>query len=64
MGAAPSEPEAWQAVSTIIGEPVLNGLLDTWDTARHCPTGIYRLKLTVVDQTATEVCRTRWTTWP
>jgi hypothetical protein len=50
------EPEAWRAVSETKGEPVLNGLLDQWDTSR-VPDGAYRLKLTVVDQVAAEVCR-------
>lgn len=49
-------PEAWQAVSTTIAEPVLNGLLDTWDTT-SLSDGLYRLKLTVVDTASQEPCR-------
>lgn len=51
-----NDPQAWRAVSDIRREPVINGLLDQWDTSRM-PDGVYRLKLTVVDQTAAEICR-------
>jgi hypothetical protein len=51
-----SEPESWRAVSDVRHEPVINGLLDQWDTDR-AGDGVVRLKLTVVDQAATEVCR-------
>lgn len=50
------DPQAWRAVSDIRREPVINGLLDQWDTAR-LPDGAYRLKLTVVDQSSAEICR-------
>jgi hypothetical protein len=53
---APSnDPQAWRAVSDIRHEPVINGLLDQWDTGRM-PDGVYRLKLTVVDESAAEIC--------
>lgn len=51
-----SEPEVWRAVSHVKPEPVINGLLDTWNTA-VIPDGSHRLKLTVVDEAAVEVCR-------
>jgi len=49
-------PEQWSAVSTTISTPVRNGLLDRWDSTRLAD-GRYRLKLTVVDASAQEVCR-------
>jgi len=53
---APSdEPDAWRAVSEIRPEPVINGLLDQWATGSLAD-GLYRLKLTVVELTGTEVC--------
>jgi hypothetical protein len=48
--------EVWGAVSDVHREAVINGLLDQWNTAQ-VPDGVYRLKLTVVDQAAVEVCR-------
>jgi hypothetical protein len=51
-----SEPDVWRAVSDVRREAVINGLLDQWHTA-PVPDGTYRLKLTVVDQAAVEVCR-------
>lgn len=54
---APADnPEVWIAVSNIIEQPVRNGVLDRWDT-RAVPDGMYRLKLTVVDDRYQEVCR-------
>lgn len=50
------DPENWRAVSHTIDEPVLNGLLDEWDTT-SVPDGLYRLKLTVVNGQYQEVCR-------
>jgi hypothetical protein len=49
------DPESWRAVSDIRREAVINGLLDVWDTSR-VPDGLYRLKLTVVDEAAVEMC--------
>lgn len=54
---APADnPEVWIAVSNIIEQPVRNGVLDRWDTSA-VPDGVYRLKLTVVDDRYQEVCR-------
>jgi hypothetical protein len=54
---APAQaPESWSAVSDVRTEPVVNGLLDQWDTTR-LPDGRYRLRLVVVDARADEVCR-------
>jgi hypothetical protein len=50
------EPESWRAVSTIIDSTARHALLDTWDTT-VLPDGVYRLKLTMVDQTSQEPCR-------
>lgn len=54
--AAAESPETWSALSTTIDQPVVNGLLDQWDTSR-VPDGRYRLKLTAVDQDSQERCR-------
>jgi hypothetical protein len=51
-----SNPEAWRAVSEVKSEPVINGLLDQWNTG-PLPDGLYRLKLTAVDRSAAEVCK-------
>lgn len=51
-----SEPESWRAVSSTIDRQVSNGLLDRWDS-RGLADGVYRLKLTAVDDQANEVCR-------
>ena len=51
-----TEPESWRAVSSTIDRQVSNGRLDSWDS-RALPDGIYRLKLTAVDDQANEVCR-------
>lgn len=51
-----SDPETWSAVSMTRPQPVVNGLLDEWDTARLSD-GTYRLKLTVVDVRGQEPCR-------
>jgi len=50
------DPESWSAVSSTMAEPVVNGLLDVWNTSR-LPDGAYRLKLTVVDHQSQEVCK-------
>ncbi len=50
------DPENWSAVSTTVQDPVLNGLLDLWNT-ETVRDGVYRLKLTVVDGAFQEVCR-------
>jgi len=50
------DPETWSALSTTKLQPVVNGLLDEWNTT-VLPDGSYRLKLTVVDTAAQEPCR-------
>ncbi len=53
--ASQANPDSWSAVSTIKSQPVVNGLLDEWDTSR-LPDGPYRLRLVVVDPAGREVC--------
>ncbi|MCE7937364.1 MAG: hypothetical protein DYG90_01965 [Chloroflexi bacterium CFX6] len=48
--------ERWSAVSDTVDQPMVNGLLDMWDTT-GLPDGAYRLKLTVVDTDYQERCR-------
>ncbi len=54
--AAQAQPETWSAVSSTIDRPLRNGQLDLWNSAA-LPDGVYRLKLTAVDQEANERCR-------
>ena len=54
--AAREAPESWIAVSEVVEQPVRNGSLDLWRTG-DLPEGVYRLKLTVVDQSHGEACR-------
>lgn len=49
-------PENWAAVSQTVSNPVINGLLDVWNTTT-VPDGSYLLKLTVVNPRGEEVCR-------
>ena len=44
------EPSSWHSTSDIHGQPVADGLLETWNTAGF-PDGAYKLRLTVVDVT-------------
>jgi len=44
------KPEHWSSVSDIHKQPVVDGVLDTWDTSSF-PEGVYVLRLTVVDVT-------------
>jgi len=44
------KPAAWHVISDVHRAPVINGVLDTLDTAT-LPNGVYWLRLTVVDQT-------------
>lgn len=43
-------PETWNSIDQVHREPVLNGLLGTWDVSGF-PPGVYKLRLTVVDIT-------------
>ena len=43
-------PANWSSISDIHRTPVLNGLLDVWDTT-SLPAGSYSLRLVVVDNT-------------
>ncbi len=53
--ASQASPDSWSAVSTTRDQPVINGLLDEWDTSR-LPDGRYRLRLVIVDPAGREVC--------
>ena len=54
------EPTAWHVVSDIHEAPVINGVLDEFETTA-VPDGVYCLQLTVVDQTGNfpPPCRVR-----
>ncbi len=54
--ASESRPGTWSAVSNVISQPLDQGVLDRWNT-QALPDGLYRLKLTVVDQVGQEICR-------
>jgi len=43
-------PTTWSSLSEVHREPIINGVLDFWNTAL-VPPGLYRLKLTIVDIT-------------
>jgi len=49
------QPEFWRAVSTTYRQPVIDGVLDRWNTT-VLPDGIYHLRLTAVDIRGQEVC--------
>ena len=49
------QPEFWRAVSTTYPQPVIEGVLDQWNTT-VLPDGIYHLRLTAVDIRGQEVC--------
>ncbi len=51
-----AQPGSWSAVSATVARAVDGGLLDRWNTALVSD-GLYRLKLTVVDQQGQETCR-------
>ncbi len=51
-----NDPERWSAVSDTVDQPMVNGLLDIWDTV-SLPDGAYRLKLTVVNGDYQETCK-------
>jgi hypothetical protein len=44
------KPDHWSAVSDVIRQRVVDGILDTWDTTSF-PEGAYVIRLTVVDST-------------
>lgn len=50
------QPDLWRAISQTYSQPVINGVLDRWNTPA-LPDGEYNLKLTVVDIRGQEVCR-------
>lgn len=50
------QPDLWRAISQTYGQPVINGVLDRWNTPA-LPDGEYNLKLTAVDVRGQEVCR-------
>ncbi len=50
------QPDFWRAVSQTYSQPVINGVLDRWNTPA-LPDGEYNLKLTTVDIRGQEVCR-------
>ncbi|MFQ5341587.1 MAG: hypothetical protein ACE5F6_08565 [Anaerolineae bacterium] len=50
------QPDVWYAVSQTYSQPVVDGVLDRWNTPAY-PDGEYNLKLTVVDIRGQEVCR-------
>ena len=50
------QPDLWRAVSQTYNQPIVNGILDRWNTPA-LPDGEYNLKLTVVDVRGQEVCR-------
>lgn len=52
-----NQPDFWRAVSEIYHQPVVNGVLDSWNTTVLPDGGGYSLKLTAVDNRAQEVCR-------
>lgn len=45
-----ADPDTWHSTSDIHRQPVVNGVLDTWN-ATGFPAGAYKLRLTVVDIT-------------
>jgi hypothetical protein len=51
------QPNLWRAVSQVYRQPVVDGILDRWNTAALPDGGGYNLKLTVVDNRAQEVCQ-------
>lgn len=50
------QPDVWRAVSQTYSQPVVEGVLDRWNTPAY-PDGEYNLKLTAVDTRGQEVCR-------
>jgi hypothetical protein len=50
------QPDFWRAVSQTYNQPILNGVLDRWNTPA-LPDGEYNLKLTAVDVRGQEACR-------
>lgn len=49
------QPDFWRAVSQTYNQPVINGVLDRWNTPA-LPDGQYHLRLTAVDIRGQEVC--------
>jgi hypothetical protein len=52
-----NQPNLWRAVSQTYGQPVVNGVLDQWNTTVLGDGGGYSLKLTGVDNRAQEICQ-------
>lgn len=52
-----NQPDLWRAVSQVYRQPVVNGVLDQWNTTALPDGGGYSLKLTAVDSRAQEVCQ-------
>lgn len=50
------QPDLWRAVSQTYSQPIINGILDRWNTPA-LPDGEYNLKLTAVDVRGQEACR-------
>ncbi|MBS1253278.1 MAG: hypothetical protein MAG451_02327 [Anaerolineales bacterium] len=50
------QPALWRAISDVKRNPVIDTVLDRWNTPAR-PDGEYNLKLTTVDRRGQEVCR-------
>ena len=50
------QPNLWHAISDVFRNQVVNGVLEIWNTPAF-PDGEYNLKLTVVDNSGHEVCK-------